>query len=64
MKKLLSSPLFKLLKVINMELGIFVNHDKMQLLDKGHDSGSYIFGVISLLDLKFLSKLLIVGCCL
>ena len=39
----------KSIKDINTKVGILAHHDKMQLQDKGHNSGSYIFGLISFL---------------
>jgi hypothetical protein len=33
-----------------MKLGILVSHEMGQLLDKGHNSKSCIFGVIQLFD--------------
>jgi hypothetical protein len=42
-----------ILKVIRMKLGIFAYHDKVQLLDKGHNSESNIYGVMPLFNLEF-----------
>ena len=46
----------KIIKVINTKLGIFVHHDKLQ--GKGHNSESYIFGVMPHFQLKILSKMM------
>jgi hypothetical protein len=42
---------------INMKLGVLANHDKEQLLDKGHNSESHIVGVMPFSELIFLNRL-------
>jgi hypothetical protein len=43
-----------------MELGLLAYYDKRQLYDKGHNSESYIFGVMPLFNSDvFLSKVII-----
>jgi hypothetical protein len=42
-------------KVIKLKLRILAYRDKLQLLDKGDDSESNIFGVMPLFNLKFLT---------
>ena len=42
----------KILKGIDTKLGILAHHDRLQLQDKGHNSESYIFGVMSPFQLK------------
>ena len=42
---------------INNKLGILAHHDKVQLQHKGHNSESYIFGVMPLLT-KILSRMM------
>ena len=45
----LCSPFYSLsIKGINTKLGILAQHDKIQWQDKGHNSESYIFGVMPL----------------
>ena len=38
-------------KGINTKFGILAHHDKMQLQEKGNNSESYSFGVMSLLSI-------------
>ena len=45
----------KSIKGINTKLGILGHHDKMQLQDKGHNSG---FGVMPIFLLKFLGRMM------
>ena len=42
----------KSIKVINTRIKL-AYHDKVQLRDKGHNSERYVFGVMSLFNLKF-----------
>jgi hypothetical protein len=41
---------FRTMKGINMKLGILVYYDKVQLLDKGHNSESFIVGDMPLFN--------------
>ena len=46
----------KSIKDINTKLGILAHHDKVQLQDKGHNSESYSFKVMSLFYQTILSR--------
>ena len=44
---------------INTKLGILAHHDKVQLQDKGHNSESCSFRVMTLFNLFFLSRMIV-----
>jgi hypothetical protein len=52
--------LFNFLKVFNMKLGILAYHNKVQLLENGHNFESYIFGVMPLFNLVFCQNWLLI----